>query len=190
MRREDLQDVQLLGRVAGGDSGAFALLFDRHASTVLGLLVRMLRDRAEAEEVLQEAFFQAWRQAGSYRPERASARGWLLMLARSRAVDRIRSSKARSRREEEVGAGDYHRAGVAPEAQRRLEEREQSRQVHDALAGLPEEQRTCIELAFFGGLSHTQIAERVGRPLGTVKSRIALGMRKLRETLGPARGEA
>lgn len=179
----ELQDAVLLGRVARGDPAAFATLFDRHSSAVLGLLVRMLGRRPEAEELLQDVFLQVWREAGRYRPEAASPRGWLLMMARSRALDRIRSRAARERREATVERDRPPAAAVAPGGPERLERRERRARVTAALANLPAEQRQAIEHAFFDGLTHREVAERLGQPLGTVKSRILLGMKKLRETL-------
>ena len=172
-----------MGRVAGGDREAFAAIFDRHSPIVLGMLLRMLRRHDLAEEILQEAFLQAWKQAESYRPERASPKGWLLLLARSRALDRIRSATARGRREQAVYADELLPSTESPRGTRRLEEKERSGQLSQALEVLPAEQRKCIELAFFEGLTHRQVAERTGEPLGTVKSRIALGMNKLRQAL-------
>lgn len=183
MPAPELQDAVLLGRVARGDSGAFATLFDRHSSVVLGLLVRMLGRRPEAEELLQEVFFQVWREAGRYRPDAASPKGWILMIARSRAVDRIRSRAARERREASAAGERPAPAAVEPVGPERLERRERRTRVAAALATLPAEQRRAIEHAFFGGLTHREVAERLGEPLGTVKSRILLGMRKLREAL-------
>lgn len=181
----ELEDVQLMGRVAAGDRDALAALFDRHSPVILGVLTRMLRQRSEAEEILQEALLQAWQEAGRYRPALATPRGWLLMLARSRALDRLRSNSARVRREEVVASGPLAVAAAEPSAPARLEAEERRRGVVEALAQLSPPQRECIELAFFDGLTHTQIAERLGQPLGTVKSRIVLGMNKLRQVLSP-----
>jgi RNA polymerase sigma-70 factor, ECF subfamily len=195
-----LEDIHLMGRVRAGDREAFARLFDRHAPAVLGLLVRILGSRSEAEEVLQEVFLQTWRQAGRYEPGRATPRGWLLVLARSRALDVVRSREARRRREMDLatdpsgvagsavvagnpGAPAATLATTAPLGTERLEADERRRQVHSALDRLPDEQRRCIELAYFEGLSQSQIAQRLDAPLGTVKSRIHLGMSKLREAL-------
>jgi RNA polymerase sigma-70 factor (ECF subfamily) len=180
------RDIHLMGRIAAGDRDAFAELFDRLAPTVLGVLGRALGGRAEAEEVLQEVFLQVWRDAGRYLPERATPRGWVLMLARSRALDRLRSGRASRAREEAVAAREG-RAGaeppVAPVGTDRLEADERAGRVRSALAGLPDEQRRCIELAFYDGLTQAEIARRLGAPLGTVKSRLLLGMRKLRLAL-------
>lgn len=182
----ELEDIQLMGRVARGDRDAFASLFERHAPLVLGVLARMLGRRDEAEEVLQEAFLQAWDRAGSYDPKRATPRGWLLLISRSRAIDRIRSRQARARREKAVSAEDAWRAEVEPVGTGQLEANERAERVSRALTVLPDDQRRCIELAFFEGLSHSQIASALDQPLGTVKSRILLGMRKLRDQLIPA----
>ncbi len=171
-------DLELVERLAIGDESALAALYDRYASLVLGFLVRMVGAGGEAEEVLQEVFLQAWRQAGRYRRELSSPRGWLLMLARSRALDRLKSAQASRRREEAVRVEEPH--AVAPVGSDRLESDERRRQVRSALSELPPGQRQAIELAFFEGLSHTEIAARLGAPLGTVKSRVLLGMRKLR----------
>lgn len=177
------EDVQLMDRVASGDRDAFAEVFDRHSPVVLGMLIRLLRRRDLAEEVLQEAFLQAWEQAERYRPERASPKGWLLLLARSRALDRIRSATARGRREQAAYAEEGMSTVTAPEGTARLEASERKSRLVRALETLPADQRRCIELAFFEGLTHRQVAERTGDPLGTVKSRILLGMNKLRQAL-------
>ncbi len=184
MESNALEDNYLMGRVAGGDREAFARLFDRHSPVVLGLLVRILGRRSEAEEILQEVFLQVWRQADRYEAARSTPRGWILVLARSRALDHLRSRDARQRRESELsaesGAREERPVGTAG-----LEARERREQVSSALELLPPEQRRCIELAFFEGLTQTQIASRLDAPLGTVKSRIHLGMSKLRQALSP-----
>lgn len=179
-------DADSVRRLAAGDRSALGELYDVHAAAVLGLLLRMVRRRGEAEELLQEVFLQAWRSAERYDPQRSSPRTWLLMIARSRAVDALRSRRARRRREEDTVAAarwDGHRV-QPPEGLERLQEAERRRHVHRALNALPEEQRQAVELAFFTGLTHRQVAERLQAPLGTVKSRILLGMKKLRQNLG------
>jgi RNA polymerase sigma-70 factor (ECF subfamily) len=170
-------------RIAGGEGDALAELFDLHSPSVLGLLFRVLGRRGEAEEILQEVFLQVWSQADRYEPDRASPRGWILMMARSRALDRIRRRESSRRREEEVAGDTVHLSMVRPVGTERLEERERQSRITSALGLLSPEQRHCIELAFFEGLTHTQIAERLRAPLGTVKSRILLGMNKLRQAL-------
>jgi RNA polymerase sigma-70 factor (ECF subfamily) len=173
-------DEDLLRRIAGGSNEALATFYDRYSGLVWGLLRRMLGENGEAEEVLQEAFLQIWRDAGRYNPERATPRGWLFLIARSRALDRLRKRAALQRREEATAREESGRA-VAPLGSRRLEHLESRRRVSSALERLPREQRRVIELAFFHGLSQTEIAARLGAPLGTVKSRALLGMKRLRQ---------
>lgn len=181
MVEQEREDRELMRRVADRDGGALAHLFERHAPVTLGLLQRILGARGEAEEVLQEVFLQIWMQADRYDGARSTPRGWILMLARSRALDRLRRRESARRREEIAGeeAGET----VSPLGTERLESLEVKRQVSSALGSLSPDQRRCIELAFFEGLTHTQIAERLEAPLGTVKSRILLGMNKLRQAL-------
>jgi RNA polymerase sigma-70 factor (ECF subfamily) len=169
-------------RVAEGDGAAFAELFDGAAPIVLGFLVRLLRHRGLAEEVLQETFLQAWLQAGSYRRELGTPRGWLLLIARSRALDCLRREKSRHRREETVSQKEPRR--LEPVGTGRLEELERQAQIRDGIARLPEAQQVCLALAFDEDLSHSEIARRLSVPLGTVKSRVRLGMRKLGGALG------
>jgi RNA polymerase sigma-70 factor (ECF subfamily) len=175
------KDVELMSNVRAGDGEALAQVFDRHSPTVLGLLHRILGRRSEAEEILQEVFLQVWTQADRYDAERSSPRGWILMLARSRALDRLRRRESARRHEEAVEDGTLR--AVRPVGTERLEAAERSSRIASALGLLSPEQRRCIELAFFEGLTHTQIAERLEAPLGTVKSRILLGMNKLRQAL-------
>lgn len=183
MKPEDLEDVERVTRAAAGDEHAFAELFERHSGIVLGVLTKMLRRPDVAEEVLQEAFLQAWEQAGRYRSGKASPRTWILIIARSRALDRIRSRTSRGKREEAAGKESGLDRPEEAIGTARLEETERAEALTGAMADLPEEQRECIRLAFFEGLTHTELAERLGQPLGTVKSRILLGMRKLKVAL-------
>ena len=179
-------DTELVRRIAGGDGDALARLFDLHSPVVLGLLSRMLGARSEAEEVLQEAFLQVWTQADRYDPARSSARGWILMLARSRALDRLRRWQSQQRRAEAAAVENAREEAAPPVGTERLDFRERRHRIHSALGLLTLEQRRCIELAFFEGLTHTEIAKRLEAPLGTVKSRILLGMNKLRQALESA----
>jgi len=175
------QEIDLMRRIAAGDGEALSQVFDLHSPVVLGLLVRILGRRSEAEEILQEVFLQIWTQADRYDSEKATPRGWMLMLARSRALDQLRRRNASQRRDEAVADGEARWEG--PVGTARLEDSERHGRIASALSVLTPEQRHCIELAFFEGLTHTQIAERLQAPLGTVKSRILLGMGKLRQEL-------
>src|SRR5262245_20052889 len=147
MDERELEDRELMSRVAARDGMAFARLFELHAPVALGLLDRILGGRGEAEEVLQEVFLQVWMQADRYQADRSSPRGWLLMLARSRALDRLRRRESARRREE--AAGEENGEAIAAVGTERLESAERRRQVGSALGLLSPEQRRCIELAFF-----------------------------------------
>ncbi len=177
----DAADAELVRRMAAGDGEALGALFDRHGGRVLGLLLRMLGGSGEAEEVLQEVFLQAWTRAASFRADKGSPRGWLMVIARSRALDRLRASRAARRRDEEALAETP--LVEAPAAETDLERQELGARMRHLLAELPPEQRQAIVLAFFSGLTHSQVAARLGLPLGTVKSRILMGMRKLKQGL-------
>lgn len=175
-------DLAIVRRMAGGDADALAELYDRYAGLLLALTRRILGPAGEAEEALQEAFLQAWHQAGRYEPGRSSVSTWLLLIARTRALDRLRSRGARERTALAAAAEP-----AAPDTSSRVDDhvlhRERRARVQHALADLPEEQRRVLELAFYEGLSQSEIATRTGAPLGTVKTRALLAMRKLREAL-------
>jgi RNA polymerase sigma-70 factor, ECF subfamily len=182
------QEKLLIGRVAEGDREAFAELFDRVAPCILGVLVRLVRQRGLAEEALQETFLQGWLQAGNYRPEAGSPRAWLLNIARSRGLDVLRREGSRQRREEAVFVQEtkiQEAVGIA-----RLEADERQAQVREGLAQLAPAQQACLTLAFHHDLSHTAIAERLSMPLGSVKSRVRLGMRRLGQLLEAAPAQA
>ena len=183
MQSQEIEDSFLIGQISAGDQEAFARFYDLHSAAVLGLVARVLGAGGEAEEVLQEVFLQVWRQSDRYEAARSTPRGWLLMLARSRALDRLRRRDARGRHEQEAVTDASFPRLVSPLGTRRLEDVERRERICSALNLLSPEQRRCIELAFFEGLTHTQIAERLAAPLGTVKSRILLGMNKLRQAL-------
>jgi RNA polymerase sigma-70 factor (ECF subfamily) len=176
-------DVESLRRVVSGDQAAAAVLYDRHARPLYSLILRILGDETEAEDVLQEVFVQAFRQAGRYDASRGVVAAWLLMMARSRAIDRLRARRSRV----EGRTGEVQVLNDVPDAQRdvasALLDEERTRLVREALAELPLLQRMAIELAYYEGLSHTEIAERLEQPLGTVKTRIRLGLLKLRDVL-------
>ena len=175
-------DRAALERIARGDNEGLAALYDRHARPVYSLALRILQDQGEAEDIVQDVFSQAWRQAANYDPSRGAVAAWLFTLARSRAIDRLRARRARP----EHGADDRQAANVVDPrvpADLQLLSAEQVEQVRAALAALPVLQRVAIELAYYEGLTHIEIAERLEQPLGTVKTRIRLALGKLRESL-------
>ena len=178
-----------MSRVARGDHDALAELYDRHARPVYSLALRILQDRADAEDIVQEAFAQAWAQASRYDAERGAVAAWLLTLARSRAIDRLRSRRARpdvaSRVAKVVDPVDVADRTATPDVA--LLSAEQIDRVRVALRDLPALQRVTLELAYYEGLSHAEIAEHLEQPLGTVKTRIRQGMIRLREALAGAR---
>lgn len=175
------EGAELIARMAAGDRSAFGPFYDRYAPLVHGLIVRIVRDHADAAEVLQEVFWQTWQAAGSYDPTRGSPEAWLVMRARARAIDRVRSVRRRSETfvaplDEELAPARSPAADLAGAvADRSI--------VQGLLARLPDHQREVIQLAYFGGLTQTEIAERLKQPLGTVKTRMRTGLERLREAL-------
>jgi RNA polymerase sigma-70 factor (ECF subfamily) len=169
-------------RCASGDHAALAALYDDSSPLVYSVAMRMLADTADAEEVTMDVYTQVWRTAPSYEAERGSVTAWLVTLARSRAIDRLRARASRVQREQPlVEFTDLQADTASPESATEAGMRRQ--RVLAALATLSPEQREAVELAFFSGLSHTELAGRLGQPLGTVKTRIRSGMIKLREQL-------
>jgi len=165
-------------RVAEGDSEALGALYDRHAPLMLGIGQRILRSRREAEDILHDVFVEVWRRAGDYDAGRGSVRAWLLLRMRSRCLDRVKSagySRSRPLPEREDAGG-----AVAAEGDRSAD----GRNVRAALLELPDEQRQVLLLGYFQGLSSSEIAEEMGIPTGTVKSRVAAAMAKMRAVLG------
>jgi RNA polymerase sigma-70 factor (ECF subfamily) len=171
----------LLRQVAGGDEAAFARFYDRFASLVFALALRLLRARPEAEDLLQDVFVQVWRQAAGYRPERGSPEAWLLTITRSRGIDKLRSIRRRDEtmRPSTEASGAGAELGVVESGAGRSEAK---LAVGGALAGLSESQRQVLELAYFEGLTQTEIATRLGEPLGTIKTRMRTGLARLRES--------
>lgn len=167
----------LLTRVARGrDRTAFAAVYDRLAPRVYGFLLKLLGNRPDADDVLQETFLQVWNQAERFDPTRASPDGWVLMIARSRAGDRLRKRAA-----SKLVAEGANEPSTTAHPGERAEVADDARRVSAALARIPPEQRDLIRLAFYDGLTHEQIARTLGLPLGTVKTRIRLGMMRLRD---------
>jgi RNA polymerase sigma-70 factor, ECF subfamily len=175
------EDGDLMRRLLADDAVAFSLMYDRHVRAVYGLALRMLRDRTAAEDVAQEAFVALWRNRHSYAPERGTAAAWLLTITRNRAIDVIR----RGRGHRDVGLDGEDEC----EAPDRTDE-EALRQVEAGVIGvaldaLPDAQRRVLELGYFDGLSHREIATRLQVPLGTVKGRMRLGLDKLAGVVDP-----
>jgi RNA polymerase sigma-70 factor (ECF subfamily) len=174
-------DAELVQSIAAGEIAAVGSLYDRYATTLLPVALRILRDRAEAEDVLHDAFVAVADRAGQYVPERGSVVAWLVTLVRNLSIDRTRRRDRRGALAREVIAHEPPASVRSPEAQTaELAAREQVRR---GLASLPEVQRQTLEIAFFEGLSYPEIAEREGVPLGTIKSRAARAIGSLREAL-------
>lgn len=175
-----ISDADLLSSVAAGDENALIELYDSHRRILFGLIIRILRNHAEAEDVLQEVFVQIWKQAGAFDQSRGKAVTWLATIARSRAIDRLRLLGSRERTVQQATAQTIELTSNAIEdaiCSRR------SKLVRAALRELPEEQRKLLLMAYFEGHSQSEIAERTKTPLGTVKTRIRDGMTKLRVNL-------
>jgi RNA polymerase sigma-70 factor (ECF subfamily) len=175
---------ELFRRSARGDENAFAAIYDATAARVHGLVLRVIRDPAQAEEVTQETFLEAWRIASRFDPDRGSALSWLLTLAHRRAVDRVRSAEAASRRD-----GTYHDQNITVAHDSTAEAATtaiEAQRVRSAMKTLTDVQREAIELAYFGGYTHTEVATMLDLPVGTAKTRIRDGLIRLRDSLGVA----
>ena len=183
-RAAESEDEALVRQMADGDDRALGVLYDRWHPVVHGVVARMLRQADDVEDVVEETFWQAWRQASRFDRTRGAVQTWLLTIARSRALDRVRALR---RRREEPLEGDDGQVVVQQVAEgdpgQDAEASERRRIVRAALTELPVEQREALELGYFGGLSQTEIAERTGQPLGTVKTRMRLALQKLRSRL-------
>ena len=177
-----LSDEELLGLVAQQqDKRAYETLYDRHASTIFSLIVRIVRERPAAEELLQETFWQI----ASQFDQSGAAAAWMFRIGRNRSLDELRRRKARPQPDENTDLESaYQAVGIEqPTAEMQAELLFNRQQIQHSLADLPEEQRACIELAYFEGFSHRQIVEQLGIPIGTVKSRLRIGMEKLERSL-------
>jgi len=186
MYASDPTDLNLMQRIAARDAAALAELYDRHSRRVFGLILRIVRDRSEAEEILQEAFMRVWKRAEIYDGQMGGPLPWIVRVARNCAIDRLRARRLRAA----VNAPAIDLAAVesptssgiqTPEAA--VLDAERREKVTDALAGLPAEQRQLIEAAFFEGYTHSELSQRYGLPLGTVKTRIRAGMLAMRRRL-------
>lgn len=171
--------------MARGDGSALAELYDRHGRAVYALAVRVLGDPADAEDLVQDVFALAWKNAAKYDPARGAVAAWLLITTRTRAIDRLRSRRVRP--QSAGGDDDGRRLAAIPDASPSVDtivaSADSAARVRTALASLPEDQRAAIELAYFQGLSHSEIAERTTTPLGTIKTRIRAGLQRLRRAL-------
>ena len=164
----------LLHRLAAGDRRSLGEVYDRYAALVNGLVLRILRDRSDAEDVVQEVFVQVWKQAARFDPARGSLTAWICTIARTRALDRLRHRTSRREQTSDTAL----EASEAPRTEEALA-------VRKALEALSAEQRRALELAYYEGLTQTEIAARLGEPLGTIKTRIRTGLMRLRDLLGP-----
>jgi len=177
-----LADEELMERVHDGEVRAFEVVFDRHATAAFSLAYRMSGRRAAAEDIVQEAFLSLWRSSRAYDPARGSVRSWVLSVVHNRAIDALRRQGARDRDVPDDGIAERLSSPDRTDAE--AERRDDARRVRTALDELPPDQRRVIELAFFGGFTHTQIAEMLDLPPGTVKGRMRLGLTKMRTVLG------
>jgi RNA polymerase sigma-70 factor (ECF subfamily) len=186
MRSED-DDRELMRRLAARESEALEALYAKYGGLVYGIALRVLGDPAMAEEATQDAFLRAWRGAAAYSPERGAPATWLGRIARNWAIDALRSTRARGALARDDWSEFEDSRALGPEEEAGRDSR--AAQVREAVAALPEAQRTALSLAFFEGLTHVEIARRLGLPLGTVKSRIREAMRALRDALSEGAGE-
>ena len=182
-------DLDLVRRMANGDESAVAALYDRYGAVLYAVAYRIVGQKADAEEVVMEAFAQVWRDAGRFEAARGSVAAWLSMISRSRALDHIRGRDRRERLNSSAAREDQSQAPAmgswGTDPARQVEQAERQKRVAAALESLSPVQRQAIEMAYYDGLSQSEIAERLNEPLGTVKTRVRLGMMKLREALRP-----
>lgn len=184
IRAQEREWGQLITRTAEGDQAALATLYDRTSPQVYGLVFRILGNRETAEEVTLDVYTQVWRQAHTFDDSRGTPGCWLMTLARTRAIDRFRAGLAERGKMEALDAASFF-ASEDPTPDQELEGQERRKLVRKALDTLSSDQRQAIALAYFYGLSQTEIAEKLGLPLGTIKTRMRLGMIRLREALAP-----
>jgi RNA polymerase sigma-70 factor (ECF subfamily) len=177
------EDAALIRRMVDADETALGALYDRWVRSLYSLVLHLLRDPDEAEDVVEETFWQAWRKAGSYEPSKGAVSTWLLTIGRRKALDRLR---ARKRNREDTIDGESTFADLpsrSPDPASEAEGSELRENIRAALKELPQEQREVLELGYFSGLSQAEIAEATGQPLGTIKTRMRLAMQKLRQPL-------
>src|SRR5687768_10600685 len=185
----NLADEELMDRAGQGDATAFSVIYDRHSTAAYSLAYRMCGRKGAADDVMQEAFLSLWRAGARYDPKRGSVRTWVLGIVHNRAIDALRRSTVHdSRRASDEGIEERFEARDRTDVE--AVRRGDAVQVRHALDTLPADQLRVIELAYFGGFTHTEIAEMLDTPLGTVKGRMRLGLEKLRATLGEGAREA
>jgi len=178
-----MADEDLVARVEAGDADAFEVIYDRHSRVAYSLAFRLLGDRQAAEDLVQDAFLSAWRSAQAYSPARGSVRTWLLSILHNRGIDRLRTLSAMTRRQEALEQMELRRPPAADAAEEGME-RVMADTVRRELGTLPQEQVEVLTLAYYGGFTHQEIAELLQLPLGTVKSRMRLGLERLRRGVG------
>ena len=182
-----LADEDLLTLVERGDADAFEVVYDRHSRVAYSLAFRLLGDRQAAEDLVQDSFLSVWRGAGGYTPARGSVRNWMLSIVHNRGVDRLRTLAAMSRRQDALEQVELRRPDE-PDAATLGIGRVMAGELRQELSSLPTDQFEVLKLAYYGGFTHHEIAEMLGLPLGTVKSRMRLGLERLRRGLGAAEG--
>ncbi len=185
---QQMAEREMIARIGRGDQGAFSALYDRLSGPLYSLAMNMLGDAAEAQDALQDVFLQIWSRAGTYDPEQSSVFSWTVLLTRSRVIDRLRARGRRLRivvgsTEDEDKPTDVADASTTESAADTAEKNDEAARVRSVLNNLSSEQREAIELAFFGNLTHHEIAARLGQPLGTIKARIRRGLLNLRQRL-------
>jgi len=189
MSRGETSDEELILRISGGDREAIRLLYERHGRLVYGCALQVVSDAAAAEEVCQDVFLRVWERSGTYQADKGKVVTWLARIARNRAIDVLRSRRSRGIVAEAPADESITAApGSGADPGEKLWQSLRDERVREAVASLPPEQRQALTLAFFQGLTHRQIAETLGEPLGTVKTRIRDAMLKLRARLGEREG--
>ena len=179
---QSLEDVRLVRQMAAGEAEALGRFYDKWSQPVYATVKAILHSSQDAEEIVDDCFWQAWNQASRFDPSRGEVRGWLLNIARSRALDRLKSVKRR--REEDLASAPEAAFATAPEAEARMDDATRAVEVAGALKALPDAQRRVLEMVYYGGLTQTEIADVTGEALGTIKTRIRLGTKKLRDYVG------
>jgi RNA polymerase sigma-70 factor (ECF subfamily) len=181
-------DVALVRRMVDADETALGALYDQWSNALYSLVLHLLQDPDEAEDVVEETFWQSWRKASSYEPSKGAVSTWLLTIGRRRALDRLRARKRHREDRAGLGATFADLPSSDPDPLEDAETSERREDVRAAIRGLPQEQREVLELGYFNGLSQSEIADATGQPLGTVKTRMRLAMQKLRDPLASHRG--